>query len=324
MTDMTTCPQVSIVFPVYNEELVLPVLETRLQEVISNLDCCCEVVFVNDGSRDSSLQMLRAIARRHTWAKVVSLSRNFGHQTAVTAGLKNSSGAAVIVMDSDLQDPPELIPRMLELWQADNQVVYCVRRRRKEGLFKRTCYAGFYRIMRLMVDIDIPLDSGDFCLMDRRVVELVCNMPERNQFIRGLRTWVGFRQIALEYERDARHAGEPKYTFKRLVKLALDGILSFSYIPLRIAGKLGMGIAFVSILYAIKLFTWRLLYNNHVPGFATLSIAIMLLGSVQLFTLSILGEYVGRIYDEVKQRPLYIVGERIGFETTTNENALSR
>lgn len=306
----------SIICPIYNEEDVLPLLIPRLVGVLDQIAMPCEVVFVNDGSRDKSLLMLRDIAAKYPWARVVSLSRNFGHQTAVSAGLSHASGQAVVVMDADLQDPPELISRMIELWRADNQVVYCVRQKRKEGLFKRFCYAGFYRLMRAMVDMDIPLDAGDFCLMDRRVVDLICAMPERNRFIRGLRTWVGFRQVALEYEREARQAGEPKYTFRRLIKLATDGIFSFSYIPLKLSGTLGLVVAACSVLYAVKLLLWSIFYHDTIPGFATLAVGMLMFGSIQLFTLYFIGEYLGRIYDEVKQRPGFIVQERIGFAAT--------
>jgi glycosyltransferase involved in cell wall biosynthesis len=304
---------ISIVCPIYNEEDVLPLLIKRLAAVLEQIPLRCEVILVNDGSHDKSLLMLREIAANHPWARVVSLSRNFGHQTAVSAGLSNTSGSAVVVMDADLQDPPELVVKMVELWKAGNQVVYCVRRKRKEGLLKRTCYAAFYRLMRAMVDMDIPLDAGDFCLMDRRVVDLICAMPERNRFIRGLRTWVGFRQVALEYERDARQAGEPKYNMRRLIKLATDGIFSFSYIPLKLSGTLGLVVAACSALYAAKLIVWSIYFHNSIPGFATLAVGMLMFGSIQLFVLYFIGEYLGRIYDEVKQRPTFIVQERIGF-----------
>ncbi len=305
---------ISIICPIYNEEDVLPLLITRLASVLDQISMPHEVIFVNDGSRDKSLLMLREIAEQYPWARVVSLSRNFGHQTAVSAGLSHTSGAAVVVMDADLQDPPELVFRMVELWRAGNKVVYCVRQKRKEGLFKRMCYAGFYRVMRAMVDMDIPLDAGDFCLMDRKVVDLICAMPERNRFIRGLRTWVGFRQAALEYERDARQAGEPKYTFRRLIKLATDGIFSFSYVPLKISGTLGLLIAGCSVLYAVKLIIWSIFFRDTIPGFATLAVGMLMFGGIQLVILYFIGEYLGRIYDEVKQRPGFIVEERIGFQ----------
>jgi glycosyltransferase involved in cell wall biosynthesis len=313
-------PVVSLVFPVYNEEEVLPALLKRVQGVIANLSETCEVVFVNDGSRDTSLLLLRQAAADYPWVRVVSFARNFGHQTAVSAGIAHACGEAVVVMDSDLQDPPELLPEMLQLWRNGNEVVYCVRKKRKENIVKKICYAGFYRLLKSVSDMDIPLDSGDFCLMDRKVVDIICALPERNRFLRGLRAWVGFRQTALEYERAAREAGEPKYNFRRLVKLATDGIYSFSYAPLKLAGTVGVLTALLAVLYALKVLIWRVFLHDIVPGFATLAIAVLLLGGIQLITLYFIGEYIGRIYDETKQRPLYIVGERIGFSPAIIES----
>ncbi len=306
-------PTVSLVFPVYNEQETLPTLFARVETVIAEMGETCEVVFINDGSRDASLLMLREAAAKYPWARVISFSRNFGHQLAVSAGMAHTVGDAVIIMDADLQDPPELLPEMLKLWRAGNEVVYCVRKKRKESWIKRVCYSGFYRLLQSMSDVDIPLDSGDFCLMDRKVVDIVCALPERNRFIRGLRAWVGFRQTALEYERAARFAGETNYTFKRLLKLATDGIFSFSYSPLKLSGTIGIVVAAIAVLYAIKVLIWRIFLHDDVPGFATLAIAMLLLGSIELISLYFIGEYLGRIYDETKQRPLYIVGERMGF-----------
>jgi len=301
------------VFPIYNEDAVIALLVLRLKQLFKTLPDSFEVIFVNDGSRDRSLEMLRETARDNEWARVVSLSRNFGHQTAVSAGLTYATGSAVIVMDADLQDPPELIPEMLKLWRSGSSVVYCVRKKRKEGIVKRASYAAFYRIMRMMVDMEMPLDSGDFCLMDARVVKLICSMPERNRFIRGLRAWVGFKQTPLEYERSARQAGEPKYNMRRLMKLAMDGIFSFSYVPLKICGTVGITIAIASLVYTIKIILWRIAFNDRVPGFATLATGMFFFASVQLLSLYVIGEYLGRIYDEAKQRPTFIVEELQGF-----------
>ena len=217
-------------------------------------------------------------------------------------------------MDGDLQDPPEVLSIFIEKWQEGWDVVYAVRKKRKENFFKRVAYAIFYRILNKISNIDIPLDSGDFSVIDRKIVNLLKAMPERNRFVRGIRTWVGFKQIGVDYERDRRFAGKPKYTFKRLVKLALDGVISFSYFPLQMARSLGFIVSGVSLVGAVLTLCQRLFTDTTVPGYATTVISILFLGGIQLITIGILGEYIGRIYDEVKQRPLYIFQELIGFE----------
>jgi polyisoprenyl-phosphate glycosyltransferase len=238
---------------------------------------------------------------------VVELARNFGHQVAISAGLDYARGAGVIVMDADLQDPPEVLPQFIAKWQAGHDVVYAIREQRKENWLKRAAYAAFYRILRRVANIDIPLDAGDFCIMDRRVVDLLVGMPERNRFVRGIRSWVGLDQVGLAYERHARHAGRPKFTFTRLIYLALDGLVSFSYIPLRVITVLGFGVSLISIILAIFYAIKRLTVGLSPPGFATITVAIFFLAGMQLTTIGVIGEYIGRIFEEVKQRPLYVV-----------------
>ena len=229
----------SIVIPVYNEEENLLELYHRLKKVLVNLDELYGIIFVNDGSMDRTRDIIYELRNSDPNIKLISFSRNFGHQTSVSAGLDFASGHATIMMDGDLQDPPEIIPRLIEKWQEGYKVVYALRKKRKEGLFKRFAYSTFYRLLKKISYIDIPLDSGDFSLIDRKVVDLLIKMPERNKFIRGLRAWVGFQQIGIEYERDKRYAGEPKYSLNKLLNLALDGLISFSYAPLKLATSFG-------------------------------------------------------------------------------------
>lgn len=303
----------SIVIPVYNEEENLLELYHRLKKVLVNLDELYEIIFVNDGSMDRTRDIIYELRNSDPNIKLISFSRNFGHQTSVSAGLDFASGHATIMMDGDLQDPPEIIPRLIEKWQEGYKVVYALRKKRKEGLFKRFAYSTFYRLLKKISYIDIPLDSGDFSLIDRKVVDLLIKMPERNKFIRGLRAWVGFQQIGIEYERDKRYAGEPKYSLNKLLNLALDGLISFSYAPLKLATSFGFVVSGFAFFGAIFTFIQRITIGT-IPGFATTVISILFLGGIQLMTIGILGEYIGRIYDEVKQRPLYIVEEIIGFD----------
>lgn len=311
---MSERPLLSIVVPAHNEAENIPELYTRLSAVLGALDMPYEMVVVNDGSRDASLQMLRDLNARDPRLKVVNLARNFGHQVAISAGIDHARGDAVVMMDADLQDPPEVIPLFLDKWREGYQVVYGTRRERKENIFKRTAYSVFYRLLRQVSAVEIPLDAGDFSLIDRRVADVLKAMPERARFVRGLRSWSGFRQIGLEYPRSSRHSGDPKYTFSKLVKLALDGLLSFSVLPLRIATYMGLSIAALSFLAAAYYLTGRLLSDRAIPGFATTIIVVLFLGGVQLVTLGVVGEYVGRVYEEVKARPLYVVNDTIGFE----------
>lgn len=304
-------PEVSVVIPVYNERENLPELYRRLTEVLGGAAAGHELVLVDDGSRDGSLELLRGLAARDPRVLVVELARNFGHQVAISAGLDHAAGRAVMIMDADLQDPPEVLPLFLAQWRAGHDVVYAVRQQRKEGLLKRAAYAAFYRLLQRVAQIDIPLDAGDFCIMDRRVVEVLNGMPERNRFVRGIRSWIGLDQVGLAYERHARHAGRPKYTFRRLVYLALDGLVSFSYLPLRMISLLGLAVSLLSIVLAAFYTIQKLFFELNPPGFATLVVSIFFLAGIQLVTIGVIGEYVGRIFDEVKRRPLYVVRQTV-------------
>ena len=300
-------PMLSVVIPVFNEAENITTLLARLSGVLNDLVPDYEIVVVDDGSRDESPAILRQCVASDPHVVVVELARNFGHQIAISAGLEHSRGRAVCIMDADLQDPPEVVPQFLAEWRRGADVVYAIRTARKEGWFKRTAYAMFYRLMQRIAHIQIPLDAGDFCVMDRRVVDLLVRMPERNRFVRGIRSWVGFTQVGVTYERQARHAGEPKYTYRKLLYLALDGLLSFSYMPLRVITLLGMGVSLFSFGVALFYLGQKLLFGIGVPGFATLVIAIFFLSGIQMLTMGVIGEYIGRISEEVKQRPLYVV-----------------
>ena len=304
-------PKYSLVIPVYNEESTIPTLYQRISRVMDELDDTSELILINDGSRDRTLELLRELYDRDDRIAYLSLARNFGHQIAVTAGLNYVQGKVIIVMDADLQDPPELIPEMLVLWRQGYQIVYAQRNNRlHENWFKRFCAYAFYRLLQRLADVDIPTDTGDFCLMDRVVVDLLNHMPERNRYIRGLRSWVGFKQTALKFDRDARFAGDVKYTFAKSWALAINGLVAFSTLPLRLSTYLGLFSALAALVMAMLVFYWRFFTpNSTLTGFAAIAIAIFFLGAVQLISIGILGEYIGRIYDEVKGRPLYTLAE---------------
>ena len=303
---------VSVVVPVFNEEATLDALVARLERALEGAGLDYEVVFVNDGSRDRSAEMLRAHHARNPRLKCIMLSHNFGHQVAVTCGLDHAQGDAVIVMDGDLQDPPEVLPGLIARWRDGFDVVYAVRRRRKEGWAKVLAYKAFYWVLHRVSYLDIPLDSGDFSLMDRRVVDLLAAMPERNRFVRGLRTWVGLRQTGFEYERDARYAGESKYSFTKLLRLAFDGLVSYSFAPLRLVSNLGMLVSLSALLYMVYLLAARLFGDMTIQGWTSTVVIVLFLGGIQLLSLGIIGEYIGRIFDEVKQRPQYVIGDSLG------------
>ena len=309
-------PKYSLIIPIYNEEETIPELYRRVSAVMDSLDDSVELILINDGSRDRSLNLMRELQERDARVCYISFARNFGHQAAVTAGLNFARGQVIVVLDADLQDPPELIPKMIESWQAGYHVVYAQRtKRKKESWFKRLTAYVFYRLLRQLADVDIPADTGDFCLMDRQVVEVLNSMPERNRYIRGLRAWIGFRQTAVKFERDPRFAGEVKYTFKKSLALAINSLVSFSKIPLRISTYLGLFSALIALLMALLVLYWRLQQpDSPVTGLATILIAVFFLGSVQLISIGILGEYVGRIYEEVKGRPAYTIAEIAGLE----------
>ncbi|MCS7238702.1 MAG: glycosyltransferase family 2 protein [Thermoguttaceae bacterium] len=310
---------ISVVIPCYNEEPVLDTLYRRLTEAARTWGEEYEVIAVDDGSLDGTWQKLVEIHQRDGRWRAIRFSRNFGHQTAISAGMAEARGQAVVILDADLQDPPEVVNEFLAKWREGYHVVYGIRRRRKEGLFKKAAYFLFYRILRSIAATPIPVDSGDFCLMDRCVVDILNRMPERNRFVRGLRAWTGFRQIGVEYERQARAAGQPQYTFKKLLQLAIDGIFSFSVWPLRLATRLGLLVSTFAFLGVVFTFLQRIYADwfdkylglRPVPGFATTVIAILFLGGVQLICLGIIGEYIGRIYEEVKGRPLWIICDRL-------------
>lgn len=317
-------PTISIVLPVFNESQTLPALYARLAGVMRRLGESYELVFVNDGSRDGSLDLLKKLAAEDAKIRVVSLSRNFGHQMAITCGLDRARGAAVIVMDADLQDPPELIPTLIERWREGYDVVYAVREERQgESLFKRATAALFYRLIRRLSRVEIPADTGDFRLLSRRAVEGLRATTERNRFVRGLVGWIGYRQTGVRFVREERAAGETKYPFRKMLKFAIDGITSFSFVPLQMATYFGFLISGASFLYIVYAVLQKLLTDRPVTGWTSLMVAMLFLGGVQLITLGIIGEYVGRIYEEVKQRPLYLVDETIGFDLESGEGSSS-
>jgi glycosyltransferase involved in cell wall biosynthesis len=297
----------SVVVPLYNEEAVIPLLRGRMLDWRVALGKRVECILVNDGSTDGTEGLLDAFAREEIDVKAVHLSRNFGHQQAVSAGLSMAEGDYVAIIDGDLQDPPEEITRFLAKLEEGFDVVYAVRRSRKEGWLKRCAYSVFYRLLSRLSSIDIPLDSGDFCLMRRAVVQQINAMPERHRFVRGLRCYAGYRQTGMEYARDARALGVPKYTLWKLMELAADGIFTFSAKPLRLATILGFCSVLIALGYSAYIMLWRLFSDEQLPGFASIIVVVLYLGSVQLFCMGILGEYIGRIHDEVKRRPGFII-----------------
>jgi dolichol-phosphate mannosyltransferase len=307
-------PYYSIVLPVYNEEDNVGEVHKRVTKVLKSLKKDFELIFINDGSFDKTLKKLKKLQSTRPYIKIINFSRNYGHQAAVTAGMDYSSGEYIAVLDADLQDPPEVLPMFFAKLDEGYDVVYAIRRNRKEGILKKAAYSIFYRILRTISNIDIPLDTGDFCVMSKRVVTTMRKMPERNRFVRGIRSWVGFRQVGIEYERHERHGGQSKYTFHKLIKLAVDGMLSFSYIPLRIMTFGGMFAFLASIVGVFVTLYLRLFTKTFVPGFATTIILLMFTGGIIILGLGIIGEYIARIYDEVKQRPPYIVESLHGFE----------
>jgi glycosyltransferase involved in cell wall biosynthesis len=299
----------SVVIPVFNEEENVDSLWDRLRAVLETSGSPFEVLFVDDGSRDATPRMVDGLHAKDERVVVIHLSRNFGHQAAISAGLEHANGQAVVVMDGDLQDPPELIPDLLRLWRNGHDVIYAVRRSRQEGIVKRLGYRTFYRLLGLISDLEIPRDSGDFCLMDRRVVDALNRLPEHCRFVRGLRSFLGFRQVGVDYERPCREAGRPKYTLRKLSALAIDGLVSFSSSPLRLVTYLGL----VAAGLALVLTAWVLndaIHNQSAPrGWASTMIVVLFMGAVQLLSLGVIGEYIRLIFLETKQRPTYIVGE---------------
>jgi polyisoprenyl-phosphate glycosyltransferase len=310
-------PTLSVVLPVYNERDNLDDLLARLLPTLEEATRgSFEIVFVDDGSQDGSAEILDSFHARDPRVKAIHLSRNFGHQAALQAGLDRATGKSVVMMDADLQDPPEILHKLIERWRQGYDVVYAQRKNRKEGLLKRAGYALFYRTMRAMAEIDIPLDAGDFCLLDRRVVDTLVSLRERNRFLRGLRSWVGFKQIGVEYERESRHAGAPKYTLRKLVRLALSGYIGFSALPLRAAAGLGFLAAATGFALAAWAIVTKILDIASPRGWASTLAVVLFVGGAQLFMLGVIGEYLSRVYDEVRQRPIYIVSSHVGFGET--------
>lgn len=308
--------KISIVIPCYNEEAVLPKLFDRMERVSADWSHEVEFLCVNDGSRDRTWEILGQKAKNDPRWKGICLSRNFGHQAAVSAGMFHANGDCVCIIDADLQDPPEVLTQFIEQWENGNDVVYGVRRKRKDKSFKRLLAWTFYRVIARLVSLNIPPDSGDFCLIDRKVLSIMNSLPEKSRYLRGLRVWCGFKQVPVVFDRDARQAGEPQYTFRKSLKLALDGIFSFSAIPLALASHVGLWVsafAFLGMLFTLaqRLFRpwFAMIGLEPAPGFATIVISILFLGGIQLICLGILGEYLGRIYDEVKGRPAWLIAQ---------------
>ena len=309
--------KISVVIPMYYEEEVVNECYSRVKKVLLSLDKYeHEMIFVNDGSKDKTLELLERIAGKDKTVKVISFSRNFGHQAAVTAGLQYVSGDCVLIIDSDMQDPPELLIDMLKLWEEGNEVIYAKRKVRKgESRFKLLTAKMFYKILNGLSDVEIPKDTGDFRLVDRSVVDVINNMPEHNKFLRGLFSWVGFKQQPIEYERQERFAGKTKYPLKKMLKLAADGIISFSTKPLKIIGGIGIAsifISFIILIYAILsyIFAW----NDLTAGWTSLMVAITFFAGVQLVSIWMISEYIARIYDDTKDRPEYIVNKKINID----------
>jgi dolichol-phosphate mannosyltransferase len=316
---MSAC-RLSVVVPCYNEQEAIHACHAALTRALSPSVGDYQIVYVNDGSTDQTYALLSAIQRSDPKVKVVDLSRNFGHQIALSAGIEHADGHAVALIDADLQDPPEVLVQMFRLWEQGYEVIFGVRKKRSgESWFKRKTAEWFYRVLNAFSDTEIPRDTGDFRLLDRKAVDALLRMPERDRLLRGLSSWIGFRRYGLEYERLPRCAGETKYPLHKMIRLALDGILSFSVVPLRLVSILGVftaGIATIGILYALTL---RLFTRIWVPGWTLLFIGMMFIGGLQMLSLGIAGEYIGRIYTEAKQRPLYLVREVLG--TTTEQRS---
>lgn len=303
---------VSFVIPVLDERETLPELARRLTPVLDELGGDCEVVLVDDGSTDGSFEVMRELHARDPRYRALRLSRNFGHQPAITAGIEHAAGQAVVVIDADLQDPPEVAIDLVRKWQEGFDVVYAVRDERAgESRVKLSTARWFYRLMGRMSDVDMPVDAGDFRLVDRRVADAVISMPEHRRYLRGMFAWVGYDQVGVHYEREARHAGRTKFSMRKMLTFAADGIVSFSTVPLRLAMTLGFVVSALSFLAAIYGVAAKLL-GNVVPGWTSLVVTVGLLSGVQLMVLGVIGEYLARVHDEVKRRPLYLLRDQIG------------
>lgn len=312
---MSSIVKYSIVVPVYNEEEVIHETYRRLTEVMRSTKEAYELLFVNDGSKDRTAEIIKEYSEQDPAVVLLDFARNFGHQIAITAGMDYARGEAVVVIDADLQDPPELILEMIEKWKQGFDVVYAKRTKRKgETYFKKQTAAMFYRFLRAMTDIDIPLDTGDFRLLDRKVCNQMNSIQEKNRFVRGLVSWVGFKQIAVEYERDERLAGESKYPLKKMLKLSMDGITSFSYKPLKLASYAGVTLSGIGFIYLLVVLYLKLFTDSTITGWSSLIVIQLFFSGIILIILGMIGEYIGRIYDETKNRPLYIVREKYQLE----------
>ena len=309
--------KISAIIPMYNEEKVVKECYKRMTNVLTNLnDYDYEIVFIDDGSKDQTFNLLQEIAVLDTKVKIISFTRNFGHQSAVIAGLKVVDGECAIIIDADLQDPPELIPDMIKLWKDGNKIIYGKRKKRKgESIFKLSSAKLFYKTLNMLADVEIPRDTGDFRLVDKEAINVINAMPEHNKFLRGLWSWTGFKQVPFEYEREKRFAGKTKYPFRKMMKLAQDGIIGFSTKPLKIVGALGFFSIIISIVILIySLLSYILKLNNLEPGWTSIMVTVTLFSGVQLVSLWVISEYIGRIYDESKSRPQYIINKIINIK----------
>lgn len=312
-------PVYSLVLPIYNEEKTLPELYGRLCALMERLDGAAEVLLVDDGSRDGSFALMLDFHRQDSRFRLIRFSRNFGHQIAITAGMDFARGEAVVVMDADLQDPPEVVLEMAERWRDGFDIVYAERAERQgETWFKRKTADWFYRLQRRLTDVDIPANVGDFRLVDRKALDAFKSLRENNRYVRGMFSWIGFRQTSVKFTRAPRFAGKPQYTFWKSLKLAVDALISFSYVPLRVALSIGGLVSVLSVLYGISAIGYKLAGYN-VPGWTSLVVLVSFLGGLQLMVLGVAGEYLGRIYEEVKNRPLYIVRSLYGITPEQNE-----
>lgn len=310
---------ISLILPIYNEEGNIEEVYKRSTNVLKSLRKPYEIIFINDGSKDKSILMLKELAKKDNSVRIIDFSRNFGHQIAITAGLDYATGDAVVIMDADLQDKPEVIPEMVEEWKKGFEVVYGRRKTRKDTIFKKYTAWAFYRAINKLANIDIPLDTGDFRLMDRKVVNEMIRLREHSRFMRGLTSWCGFNQTAVYFDRDERRFGVTNYPLKKMIKFALDGVTAFSYVPLKLSTYLGFTAASVGFVYGVFEIIKKVINpTSNVPGWTSLLIIVLFIGGTQLIILGIIGEYIGRIYTEAQNRPLYVIRDAIGFAENDN------
>jgi len=305
----------SVVIPLYNEEEVALECVNRVVKVMDKIEGKYEIIFINDGSSDKTMEIMKEQCKKNSKLKIIDFSRNFGHQIAITAGMDYAKGDAIIVMDADLQDPPEVIPEMIEKYNQGYEVVYAIRKSRKgESIFKKITAKMFYRFLQYMCSIDIPVDTGDFRLISKKVSKVMSSLTERNRYVRGLVAWVGFKQIGIEYEREERFAGETKYPLRKMIKLSIDGITSFSTKPLTISKNLGIFVALAGFVYALVIVIKKVALNIPNTGWSSTVVLILIIGGVQLIMIGVVGDYIARIFDESKNRPLYIINEKYNMD----------